>query len=457
MISITIKYNRETLPPSQFERNEGCIPCCVPKAGSRELSGFTLGTPMKTKHSSPESIRLRRQAEDRLRARIPALPTPSTGEEIQRLHQELQVHQIELEIQNEELHQAKDEVDELLERFVDLYDFAPVGYLTLDVKGVIRAANLTGATLLGEERSRLIGYPFKFFLADAQAPFPKFLERVFAGKGPESWEVALRPAGKTPVTVRIEALLSSSGDECRVAIIDLTELREKDLMLLSQNRLAAMGEMINNIAHQWRKPLNILGLTIQGLLLSQDPGTAHKKAVEEVVSKSMEIIKHMSQTIDDFKNYFKPDKETVQFKIRDVLQRALPILEENCSRREIKINIVEQEEIVLGGYPNELLQALLNILINAVDALTEKTVPAPMITVTISRGAKRALVTIADNAGGIPEEIIDRIFDPYVSTKDPDQGTGIGLYLSKTIIEKSMEGTLTVRNIPGGAEFRIEI
>jgi len=385
------------------------------------------------------------------------MPPPSTLEEIKRLHHELQVQQIELEIQNEELHQAKNEVEEVLERFVDLYDFAPVGYVTLDHRGTIRALNLSGATLLGEDRAALIGRPFRFFLANAQTLFPDFLDRVFSGREKESCEMTLLSPGKTPRTVRIEALASSSGEECRAAIIDVTESRQKDFLLIAQNRLAAMGEMINNIAHQWRKPLNTLGLTIQQLLLSYDQGALDRGALEESIQKSMGLIKHMSQTIDDFKNYFKTDKEKVQFKVQEVVARALLLLKENCSSLEVQIQVIDNDGKSIYGYPNELLQALLNILINAIDALMEKAEPHPKITITIGNEMNRSVISIADNGGGISDEIIEQIFDPYFTTKKDGKGTGIGLYLSKTIIEKSMGGSLTAHNITGGAEFRIEL
>ena len=412
---------------------------------------------MRKVNPSPETIRLRRQAEDRLRAKALAPTQLSTQDEIQRLYHELQVHQVELEIQNEELRQSKNEVDEVLERFVDLYDFAPVGYLTLDHKGTIRAVNLTGAALLGEERARLIGRPFKFFVASAEPNIAGFLERVFAGAGKEYCEATLRSAGKAPLSVRIEALASESGDECRAAIIDVTELRKKDLLLIAQNRLAAMGEMVNNIAHQWRKPLNTLGLTVQELLLFHDLGALDRKTLADGINKSMELIRHMSQTIDDFQDYFKPDKEKVRFKIHDVVNRALFLLEENLCKQKVSIKVVENNEVCTDGYPNEFLQVLLNILINAVDALIEKRVFAPEIIITLGAAAGRTVLTIADNAGGIPEEIMGQIFDPYVTTKEPGKGTGIGLYLSRTIIEKSLKGSLTARNIPAGAEFRIEV
>jgi PAS domain S-box-containing protein len=412
---------------------------------------------MRKDHPSPEALRLRRQAEDRLRENALAMPNPVTLDEIQRLHQELQVHQVELEIQNEELRQSKDEVDEVLERYVDLYDLAPVGYVTLDHMGTIRAVNLTGAELLGEDRARLVGRPFRFFIVNSEPHFSGFLERVFAGRGKEYCEVTLRSGGDPPINVRIEALLSSSGEECRAAIIDVTELRQKDFLLIAQNRLAAMGEMINNIAHQWRKPLNTLGLTIQQFLMLHEQGSLDRGTLEVGINKSMELIKHMSQTIDDFKNYFRPDKEKVQFKIHDVVNRAMSLLGETCSKQNIKVEVINNGDCSLSGYPNEFLQVLLNILINAIEALTERPVSQPKITIRMGKESQKTVIAIADNAGGVDGEIMDQIFDSYFTTKGAAKGSGIGLYLSKTIIEKSMAGRLTVCNIPQGAEFRIEI
>ena len=235
------------------------------------------------------------------------------------------------------------------------------------------------------------------------------------------------------------------------------ELREKDQILLLQSRQAAMGEMIGNIAHQWRQPLNTLGLYIQRLELFYGSGSLTKELLTTTTSESMRVINHMSRTIDDFRHYFREDKEMSEFNAHGAIKNTLSLLEGSLQNPKISVEIVAKDDPVIYGYQNEFAQVLLNILINARDALIEKEINNPRVTITISSEDGCTVLNVADNAGGIPEEILDKIFDPYFTTKDPERGTGVGLFMSKAIIEKNMGGQLTVRNLEDGAEFRIEV
>jgi C4-dicarboxylate-specific signal transduction histidine kinase len=234
-------------------------------------------------------------------------------------------------------------------------------------------------------------------------------------------------------------------------------LGEKEQLLIQQSRLAAMGEMIGNIAHQWRQPLNLLAIIAQKLLLFYDHDKFDRSFLAEHVDKEMELIRNMSKTIDDFTNYFKPADQKTEFYLRDTITDVLSLLNGGLQHTGICVEIVAKDEIGIHGYRNEFAQVLLNILINAKDVLTEREVVAPKVTIATSRAGGLAVVTIADNGGGIPEDFIGKIFDPYFTTKGPQQGTGIGLYMAKIILEKNMGGRLTARNIAGGAEFRIEL
>jgi CHASE3 domain sensor protein/signal transduction histidine kinase len=234
-------------------------------------------------------------------------------------------------------------------------------------------------------------------------------------------------------------------------------LREKEQMLIQQSRQAAMGEMIGNIAHQWRQPLNTLGLTIQQLSLYHDLGEFTKEFLENSVGKAMQLIQHMSNTIDDFRNYFKPDKEKIEFKVQEAINSTLSLIEDSFKSQHIGVELVTTGDPVIHGYRNEFAQVILNILNNARDVLTEREIRDPKVWLAIGSENGRAVVTIADNAGGVPKEIVDRIFDPYFTTKGPQTGTGVGLFMSKTIIEKNMGGRLTVQNTANGAEFRIKV
>jgi signal transduction histidine kinase len=235
------------------------------------------------------------------------------------------------------------------------------------------------------------------------------------------------------------------------------ELRDKDQLLMLQSRQAAMGEMIGNIAHQWRQPLNLLGLTVQQFLLFYDLDRFDRKFVSQSVNKSMDLIEHMSRTIDDFRNYFKPDKVKVDFNVKKAVAGTLSLIRGSLQTPRIEVEMVAQDDPVINGYPNEFVQVLINILINARDALSEREAKNPKVTITICSEGTTTVVTVADNAGGVPEAIIDKIFDPYFSTKGPQMGTGVGLFMSKSIIERNMGGRLAVRNTAEGAEFRIEV
>jgi PAS domain S-box-containing protein len=233
------------------------------------------------------------------------------------------------------------------------------------------------------------------------------------------------------------------------------ELREKEVLLLQQSRLAAMGEMLGNIAHQWRQPLNILGLLAQEIILTYRKGSFSDAYLEETVRKMMETINHMSKTIDDFRNFFMPDKQKIDFIVQEMVEKTISLMEVSLKSQHISTTLRFRSNPVAHGYPSEYAQVLLNIIGNARDALVARHVDNPTITIEVDEEGGRSLVTITDNAGGIPEGIIDRIFDPYFTTKGPDKGTGVGLYMSKIIIEKNMGGTLRVKNVDIGARFRI--
>jgi signal transduction histidine kinase len=437
-----------------------------------------------------DASELRRHAEKRLRAETAELHPPRTKEATQRLVHELEVHQIELELQNAELTQARADMVKALEKYTYIYDFAPVGYFTLGHDGAISDVNLTGISLLGIGRSMLIGRRFGLFVADeARLLFADFLGKVFASQGKESCVVKLTKGGNHPLFVQIEAVADKSGMECHIAVIDNTErrqvkdalaekrreleelnsslevrivqavdeLRQKDQMLILQDRLAVMGEMINNIAHQWRQPLNTLGLVVQQVPHYHDSGELSREFIKDNTAKAMELIQHMSRTIEDFRTFFRSDKEVVTFGVNEVIARTLALIEKSFEEQKIGIALHPEGDPKANGYPNEYAQVLLNILMNARDALVGHAVDKALISIQAFAEGGRSVVTITDNAGGIAEAIIDRLFEPYFTTKGPDKGTGIGLFMSKTIIEKNMGGRLTVRNTGNGAEFRIEV
>lgn len=436
------------------------------------------------------ATKLRRDAEVQLTARTADRLSPPSPDDTLRLVHELEVHQIELELQNTELRQARDDLETLVQKYTELYDFAPAGYITLDSRGDIRSVNLAGASLIGGVRSSLIGRHFRLFVAPAdRLNFSSFLESVLNSRIKNSCEVTLLSSHTVPVIVQVEAMATASGQEFRLVLIDITGrrsaedalvrkqqelvelnrlqevrisqdvevLRKKDQMMILQDRQALMGEMINNIAHQWRQPLNTLGLIIQQYPLFYDSAEFDKAFIKDMTDNCMSLIQHLSQTINDFRDFFRSDKQSVPFNVSRIITQTVGLIEKGFAYEHIGIGIHQDSAPTITGYPNEYAQVLLNILMNARDALLEHHVVDAMISIRVFSEGDASVVTVTDNAGGITSEIIDRIFDPYFTTKGPDKGTGIGLFMSKTIIEKNMGGKLTVSNTGNGAEFRIRI
>lgn len=282
-------------------------------------------------------------------------------------------------------------------------------------------------------------------------------------------DLEIRVAKRTEDLEQSRAKLALQHEELERTYFDLEEetvqrvaalekLREKERMLLQQSRLAALGEMISNIAHQWRQPLNELGLIVQELPVMYDQGTFDRDYLRGNVAKFMKVLAHLSKTIDDFRNFFRPDKEKVHFKVQRVVEHTLELIEESFRQLCIVIQVEAVDDPAIFGHPNEFSQVILNLLFNARDAFqARKDDRARQIDIRIFPAGDKAVVTVTDNAGGIPEAILDRIFDPYFTTRGPEQGTGIGLYMSKIIIEKNIPGRLSVRNVGAGAEFRIEV
>lgn len=238
---------------------------------------------------------------------------------------------------------------------------------------------------------------------------------------------------------------------------EVAKNREKDIILIQQNRQAALGETLEHIAHQWRQPINAISLIVQDFEETYSCGELTDEYVHETAGNTISLLEHMSQTISVFRDFFKPDKEKTAFSIKVSIDRALSFIEPALRFHHIAVKLDVDGELSASGYPNEFAQVLLNILINARDAFKEKKVEKPVIELRAFAEGNKSVVTITDNAGGIPDAIIDKIFHLYFTTKESSGGTGIGLFISKNIIEKNMGGNLSVANVDHGAQFRIEI
>lgn len=257
---------------------------------------------------------------------------------------------------------------------------------------------------------------------------------------------------------RMECLQDDITELQRKLREEYTKNSKKDQMMIRQSRLAAMGEMISNIAHQWRQPLNALALTIQDIEDSYKHNEITDEYINDTVDKSMELIQHMSVTIDDFRNFYKANKDIVAFSLSRAIDEAMKIISASLKNSSIDVVIERKEDVTVRGYPNEFSQVILNILSNSKDALLENTPTGREIVITIDKtDTEKGRITITDNGGGIPGDIVDNVFDPYFTTKEQGKGTGIGLYMSKTIIESNMGGKIDVYNTGSGTKVILEL
>jgi len=240
--------------------------------------------------------------------------------------------------------------------------------------------------------------------------------------------------------------------EERVAI-EVEKNRIKDKQLLQQNKLAQMGEMISMIAHQWRQPLSAISSVAITINLKAKMDKLDKQTTIDATNKIAQYTKHLSETIDDFRNFFKQNKDKHYTSYTELIISVLKIVEPSIINKDIKIIKKLNSTITFKTYINEVKQVLLNLIKNAEDALKERGVKEPKIFI---ESYDNTLI-IRDNAGGIQADIIDKIFDPYFSTKEEKTGTGLGLYMSKTIIEEHCGGKLTAYNDKEGAVFKIEL
>lgn len=235
--------------------------------------------------------------------------------------------------------------------------------------------------------------------------------------------------------------------------------REKDRFLFQQSRLASMGEMIANIAHQWRQPLSELTITLYQMKKVYTKQDNNKdEAFEQSYMHAKKIISKMSETIEDFRNFFSPERQSDLFTLSSVAQEAIDIMHGTLERNGVYIDLCIKNDVKIQGYFNEFSQVLINLMNNSIDAFSLSKLKKKLIYIEIDTSMQGdAIIRICDNAGGIEAGILDKIFEPYFTTKHASSGTGLGLYMSKMIVNNSMKGLIIAENKNNGACFTITI
>lgn len=230
--------------------------------------------------------------------------------------------------------------------------------------------------------------------------------------------------------------------------------RKKDRIMYQQARLATMGEMIGNIAHQWRQPLNIIALILQDFYISGQLGTLDNEKIEKEYTRANSVLQYMSDTIDDFRSFFQHNNANEPFSINESINSVLTLLSKGLEHNNITIDVTIEEEITVVGHSNEFVQVLINIINNAREAIMARDREG-LIKVEAYTETANVYIKVQDNGGGIDKKDMEQIFEPYFTTKHQTQGTGLGLYMSHQIIVNNMHGSIYAKNAEEGTCFYI--
>ena len=259
----------------------------------------------------------------------------------------------------------------------------------------------------------------------------------------------------------VQKLQSFNSELSKQVQQEVRKQQEQEQLMIHQSRQAAMGEMIESIAHQWRQPLNIIGLAIVNLETNHAFGIRDDKNFEDKLELITLNVRYMSNTIDDFRNFLNPDREIVEFNPQNSIQDVLKIVDAQLKNNNISYEFNSNAIIKISGVENEFTQVLFILINNAKDAIKTlidmDTIKKGSLTINVYEKDEHGFIEIIDNGGGIPQEILDKIFDPYFTTKFASQGTGIGLHIAKNIVETRMKGSLVAQNIEKGCRFTIKL
>ncbi len=330
------------------------------------------------------------------------------------------------------------------------------GFLMVDMRGRLTQVNEAYARMSGYSRAELLTMTIPDLEAKERPAETSANIEAIRRDGSARFESEHRRKDGSMFPVQIVTNYSATeGGQIFAFITDLSERHRKDVMLLQQSRMATMGEMIGNIAHQWRQPINALGLILFDLEDSFKHGECDTRYLNNAVTTSNLLIRKMSSTIDDFKNFFKTDNTPASFNMGKIIRESMEIMDATLKHHHISITLDNPGNPVVFGRANDFSQCVINLLANAKDAIGQQKITHGEIAIAISEDEHYGIVTVSDNGGGIPADIITKIFDPYFTTKA--DGLGIGLYMTHISIEANMGGQIQVENVGKGARFTIRL
>ena len=318
--------------------------------------------------------------------------------------------------------------------------------------GFIQNMNQSLLDILGyDDKKELIGnLATGILIPTSKEKFIKYNSKIF-----QEISIITKNGDIIPVIIKIKDITFSNEEYKMVSILDLTELKEKERMVLLQSKHSAMGEMISMIAHQWRQPLACVSSILSRIKLKNNMNKVDKEFLNTVLDEMNEYIQYMSITIDDFRNFFSIDTKKELLSLPEIVLDVQKLINKSFDSQNINIDIQNVELTKRYLYKNEIIQIILNILNNSRDAFVERNIQNPQIKISFSEDDEFQNIFIEDNAKGIDDKIISNIFNPYFSTKSQKNGSGLGLYICKTILEKDSLGTIKAENKNAGALFTV--
>ncbi|QKJ23447.1 PAS domain-containing sensor histidine kinase [Poseidonibacter lekithochrous] len=358
-----------------------------------------------------------------------------------------------------------------------IYQNTKEGIFITDLNGKILSVNKAFEQITGYQESEVIDKNSNLLKSDTHSKkFYSRLWKTLAEKGLWEGEIINKTkAGKIfPQWLTINTVYDESHQAVNYIAVftDFTKLkeqeqllREKDQIMFQQSKMASMGEMLRNIAHQWRQPLSVITSSATGLKLKKEFGILNDEDFSEFADGILKSTNYLSETIEDFSNYFKNSKNKEYFFISEILDKTTQLSKATLKNSDIKIEIDVENNYEIYGIKNELIQILLNLINNTKDAYNNKQQEVQYLKIYTKKYMNNVVIFVRDIAGGIPENILTKVFEPYFTTKHQSQGTGIGLYMSKQIVEERLKGAIDAYNIEEkindekykGMEFKITI
>ncbi len=353
----------------------------------------------------------------------------------------------ELEKSYELINHTQQELENSLENFTTLVDSTLEAIIIISQRKIV---------YVNDEAVQLFKEPSKEYLngKDLLSLFSSSskdeLVEIIDTFSIESRELIAQKATQEnfPVLIQTKAITFKNMEAKIISIVDLTDLKDKDKVIQEQSKMASMGEMIGNIAHQWRQPLSIISTSASGLRMSKEFNTLDDKTFDDTINNILNNTTFLSQTIDDFKNFILQNKELVHFDLEHLIEKTLVLIEASLKGNHIEVLTEVEKEVSLFNYENELNQVLINIINNSKDALKENNPDNErFVFIKAYKDNENAIIKVRDNGAGIQDEIIHQIFEPYFTTKHKSQGTGLGLYMTHKLMVESLGGTILAENI----------